>query len=61
MSNEKKFFDDILKLEKVAISMPLSRIEIIKLYERVDRTQAVPLFEFVKLIEQAHGIGVNHG
>ena len=56
MSNEKKFFDDLLKMEKIAISTPLSRAEVIKLYERVDRNAAVPLFEFVKLIEQAHGI-----
>lgn len=58
-SNEKQFFKDLAKLEKVEFSPPLTRKEIYQIYWDVS-TQHIPdpLIEFARRIETAHGIGV---
>lgn len=60
-NNEKQFFKDLLSLEKIERSNPLSEKEIEAIYYDVARQcLESPLFEFVRRIEQAHGIGVYH-
>lgn len=62
-NNEKAFFDGLRELEDIEVSPPLEPSEIMQIYLDVSRkyAQRVQLFEFVKRIEQAHGIGVKHG
>ena len=50
-------------MEDIEVSPPLEPFEIMQIYMDVSRkyAQRVQLFEFVKRIEQAHGIGVKHG
>jgi hypothetical protein len=62
-NNEKAFFDGLREMEDIDISPPLEPFEIMQIYMDVARkyAQRVQLFEFVKRIEQAHGIGVKHG
>lgn len=63
MNNEKAFFDGLREMEDIEVSPPLEPSEIMQIYMDVSRrySQRVQLFEFVKRIEQAHGIGVKHG
>lgn len=63
MNNETAFFASILELEDITVSEPLSHAEIMQIYEDVSRhhTSGMQLFEFVKRIEQVHGVGVNYG
>lgn len=59
MNNEKEFFKELLKLEKVQTSMPLTEAEAEQLYWDVANGRyAKPLMELVRRIEYAHGIGV---
>jgi len=62
-NNEKAFFDGLREMEDIEVSPPLEPFEIMQIYQDVARNyrQQVQLFEFVKRIEQAHGIGVKHG
>ena len=62
MNNEAAFFASILELEDITVSEPLSHSEIMQIYEDVARhyRSGMQLFEFVKRIENAHGIGVKH-
>ena len=61
MNNEKEFFNQILKLEKIQLSMPLTIKEIEAIYFDVSMQKSIsPLIDFVRRIEQAHGIGVYH-
>jgi hypothetical protein len=62
-NNEKAFFDGLKEMEDIEVSPPLEPFEIMQIYMDVSRKYAhrVQLFEFVKRIEQAHGIGVKHG
>ena len=60
-SNEKEFFRELAKMEKIRISEPLSIKEIEQIYFDVSMQKSIsPLIDFVRRIEQAHGIGVNH-
>lgn len=61
-NNEKQFFKDLAELEPVEYSLPLTVKEIEQIYFDV-ATQARrnPLIEFVRRIENAHGIGVKNG
>jgi hypothetical protein len=63
VNNEKAFFDGLREMEDIEVSPPLEPFEIMQIYMDVSRkySQRVQLFEFVKRIEQAHGIGVKHG
>jgi hypothetical protein len=63
MNNEKAFFDTLMALEEIETSAPLEPHEVMQLYRDVARRfpDRVQLFEFVRRIEQAHGIGVNYG
>ena len=57
--NEKQFFNELAKLEKIQHSEPLTIIEIEQIYFDVAIQKSVtPLIDFVRRIEQAHGIGV---
>lgn len=61
MTNEKAFFDALLKLEKIQPSAPLTIKEIEQIYYDVSAQKTVsPLIEFVRRIEHAHGIGIDH-
>lgn len=62
-NNEKAFFDGLREMEDIEVSPPLEPFEIMQIYQDVARNyrSQVQLFEFVKRIEQAHGIGVTHG
>lgn len=62
-NNEKQFFDGLKELEDIEVSPPLEPHEIMQIYWDVSRKyeQRIQLFEFVKRIEQAHGIGVTYG
>jgi len=62
-NNEKAFFDGLREMEDIEVSPPLDSSEIMQIYTDVSRNykQGMQLFEFVKRIEQAHGIGVKHG
>jgi hypothetical protein len=60
-SNEKEFFRELAKLEKIQYSEPLSIKEIEQIYFDVSMQKSIsPLIDFVRRIEQAHGIGVYH-
>lgn len=60
-SNEKQFFQEILKLEKIQTSEPLTIKEIEAIYFDVSMQKSIsPLIDFVRRIENAHGIGVYH-
>ena len=59
MTNEKEFFDALLKMEKIEPSLPLTNLEIEQIYFDVSRLASIsPLLDFVRRIEHAHGIGV---
>ena len=59
-TNEKEFFDSLLKMEKIRPTNPLTTIEIEQIYFDVSRLASIsPLIDFVRRIEHAHGIGVN--
>lgn len=59
MNNEKQFFTDLAKLEKVEYSAPLTKEEIEQIYFDVAaQNRPNPLLDFVRRIENAHGIGV---
>jgi hypothetical protein len=62
-NNERAFFNQIKEMEDIEVSPPLDPDEIMQIYLDVSRKlpQRVQLFEFVRRIEQAHGIGVNYG
>lgn len=61
MTNEKAFFDALLKMEKIQHSAPLTIKEIEQIYFDVSLQKTVsPLIEFVRRIEHAHGIGIDH-
>ena len=60
MTNEKEFFDALLKMEKIRPTEPLTDAEIEQIYFDVSRLTSIsPLLDFVRRIEHAHGIGVN--
>ena len=61
--NEKAFFNSIKEMEDIEVSRPLEPDEIMQIYLDVSKKlpQRIQLFEFVKRIEQAHGIGVING
>jgi hypothetical protein len=57
--NEKQFFNELAKLEKIQHSEPLTIKEIEQIYFDIAVQKSVtPLIDFVRRIEQAHGIGV---
>ncbi len=59
MTNEKEFFDALLKMDKVKPTEPLTNAEIEQIYFDVSRLSSIsPLIDFVRRIENAHGIGV---
>ena len=59
MTNEKEFFETLLKMEKIQPSAPLTNLEIEQIYFDVSRMSSIsPLLDFVRRIEHAHGIGV---
>jgi hypothetical protein len=61
MSNEKEFFKELLKLEKIQPSLPLTIKEIEAIYFDVSTQKSIsPLIDFVRRIENAHGIGVHN-
>jgi hypothetical protein len=61
MNNEKEFFSELLKLEKIQPSAPLTHKEIEAIYFDVTMQKSIsPLVDFVRRIENAHGIGVYH-
>lgn len=61
MTNEKEFFDSLLKMEKIRTTNPLTTFEIEQIYFDVSRLSSIsPLIDFVRRIEHAHGIGVNN-
>ena len=59
MSHEKEFFQELLKLEKIQPSAPLTIKEIEAIYFDVSMQKSIsPLIDFVRRIENAHGIGI---
>lgn len=61
MSHEKEFFQELLKLEKIQPSAPLTIKEIEAIYFDVSMQKSIsPLLDFVRRIENAHGIGIYH-
>lgn len=61
MNNEKAFFQELLKLEKIQPSAPLTKAEARQIFWDVaEGNYADPYFELVRRIEYAHGIGVYH-
>ena len=57
--NEKAFFDALLRMEKIEYSAPLTLREIEQIYFDVAvQKRPNPLIDFVRRIENAHGIGV---
>ena len=61
MSHEKEFFQELLKLEKIQPSAPLTIKEIEAIYFDVSMQKSIsPLIDFVRRIENAHGIGIYH-
>jgi hypothetical protein len=57
--NEKQFFNELAKLEKIQHSEPLTIKEIEQIYFDVCVQKTIsPLVDFVRRIEKAHGIGV---
>jgi hypothetical protein len=60
-TNEKEFFRELAKLEKIQPTSPLTIKEIEQIYFDVSMQKSIsPLIDFVRRIEQAHGIGVYH-
>jgi len=60
-SNEKEFFKELAKLEKIQPTSPLTNKEIEQIYFDVCSQKTIsPLIEFVRRIEHAHGIGIEH-
>ena len=61
-TNEKDFFRELARMEKIQPTSPLSDDEILQIYEDVARNckQPMQLFEFVRRIEYAHLIGIEH-
>lgn len=60
-SNEKDFFRELAKLEKIQYSEPLTIKEIEQIYFDVsNKTSISPLIDFVRRVEHAHGIGIDH-
>jgi len=60
-SNEKEFFRELAKLEKIQPTSPLTIKEIEQIYFDVSMQKSIsPLIEFVRRIEHAHGIGIEH-
>jgi hypothetical protein len=58
-TNEKEFFKELAKLEKIQPSAPLTIKEIEQIYFDVSMQKSIsPLIDFVRRIENAHGIGV---
>jgi len=58
-TNEKDFFRELLKLEKIQRSEPLTIKEIEAIYFDVSTQKSIsPLIDFVRRIENAHGIGI---
>jgi len=61
MSHEKEFFQELFKLEKIQPSAPLTIKEIEAIYFDVSMQKSIsPLIDFVRRIENAHGIGIYH-
>ena len=61
MKNEKEFFQELLKLEKIQPSAPLTIKEIESIYFDVSMQKSIsPLVDFVRRIEHAHGIGIHN-
>ena len=61
MNNEQQFFKDLLKLEKIKPSEPLTEAELEKIFWDVaNGRHAQPFIELARRIEYAHGIGVYH-
>jgi hypothetical protein len=61
MKNEKEFFQELLKLEKIQPSAPLTIKEIESIYFDVSMQKSIsPLIDFVRRIEHAHGIGIHN-
>lgn len=61
MNNEKEFFQELLKLEKIQPSTPLSEKELETIFWDVaNGRHAKPFIELARRIEYAHGIGVYH-
>jgi hypothetical protein len=61
MKNEKEFFQELLKLEKIQPSAPLTIKEIESIYFDVSMQKSIsPLVVFVRRIEHAHGIGIHN-
>jgi hypothetical protein len=61
MNNEQEFFSELLKLEKIQLSTPLTKAEARQIFWDVaDGHHSDPFFELVRRIEYAHGIGVYH-
>jgi hypothetical protein len=61
MRNEKEFFQELLKLEKIQPSAPLTIKEIESIYFDVSMQKSIsPLVDFVRRIEHAHGIGIHN-
>lgn len=61
MKNEQEFFKELLKLEKIQPSAPLTIKEIEAIYFDVSMQKSIsPLIDFVRRIENAHGIGVHN-
>jgi hypothetical protein len=61
MKNEKEFFQELLKLEKIQPSAPLTIQEIESIYFDVSMQKSIsPLIDFVRRIEHAHGIGIHN-
>jgi hypothetical protein len=60
-SNEKEFFRELAKLEKIQPTTPLTNKEIEQIYFDVCSQKSIsPLIDFVRRIEHAHGIGIEH-
>lgn len=60
-SNEKEFFKELARMEKIQPTSPLTIKEIEQIYFDVSsKTSISPLIEFVRRIEHAHGIGIDH-
>ena len=60
-SNEKEFFKELAKLEKIQPTSPLTIKEIEQIYFDVSMQKSIsPLIDFVRRIENAHGIGIDY-
>jgi hypothetical protein len=61
MNNETEFFRELAKLEKLEYSPPLTDAEAEQIFWDVSNGRhPKPLMEFVRRIENAHGIGVKN-